>query len=161
MKATALWIAAHMFGSVHDWDRAEALRQDAVRHYDIVIAGYDSHDRECQYDQMPLSYAAMKDHPAIVKHLLRVDAGNVDLQDWQGRTSLSWAATRGHENIAEQLLGTHNVELNSKHSLAGLPFGARSRPSKKVWLDNSSLSMQSTSTEKIHWIARCYTSLLK
>ncbi|KAJ5359300.1 uncharacterized protein N7496_011713 [Penicillium cataractarum] len=55
-----------------------------------------------------------------------LDEGLPDIKDSDGRTPLSWAAEKGHENVVELLLAKAGIDVNSagKTGLAALSFAA-------------------------------------
>ncbi|KAF4331691.1 ankyrin, partial [Fusarium beomiforme] len=58
--------------------------------------------------------AAGRGDGAIVKLLLDTGKVDIDSQDKDGKTPLSWAARRGHEAIVKLLLDTGQVDIDSQ-----------------------------------------------
>jgi hypothetical protein len=68
----------------------------------------------------PLSWAAEKEHEAVVKLLLEKGAG-LETKDEYGQTPLSWAAEHGHEAVVKLLL-EKGAELETKDKYSQTPL---------------------------------------
>ena len=67
-----------------------------------------------------MSWAAEREHKAIIKLLLVIDKADVDLEDYRYRqTLLLWVAENRYKAVVRLLLETGKVDMNSKDTRYG------------------------------------------
>ncbi|RYP09549.1 hypothetical protein DL764_001234 [Monosporascus ibericus] len=85
----------------------------------LMVTGYRyrGYSQDVPKEMNALHLAAYFGLHKAVKSLIR--ECNTDMKDSHGRTPLSWAAWNGHEAVVKLLLGTENVDPNSKDDIWG------------------------------------------
>lgn len=69
-----------------------------------------------------IHYASYLGFADVIGQLNEQSCEEIDLQDSWGRSSLSWAAERGHNAVVRLLLETNKVDLNSKDRYGRTPL---------------------------------------
>ncbi len=112
---------------VSTWHEANTPLHLAVNQGDLaavqsLLAKHDNPEKKNKSGRTPLSCAAEKGHPDIVKALLANPNVKPDTLDNNGRTPLSYAVTGGHFDIVETLLANPHVKINQADNNGRTPL---------------------------------------
>ena len=119
--AVRIWNSAQLAGDLGE-DKMAILRlQEAEKELKKAFVKGFPHIKS-QYSLIPLLFAASTGYDEVVTLLLSKDDVDLNLKDWNGRTSLWLSTVNGHEAIVKLLLETGKVDVDSKDEYGSTPL---------------------------------------
>ncbi|TFB01142.1 Ankyrin repeat domain-containing protein 50 [Trichoderma ghanense] len=120
-ESNRLGVSQHDLLQLLHWPSNSLLNRWAHVLNLVVTNGHDRQPRKTNLVQVAARYGIPGALSAILQDAHQITA-NVDLQDEDERTPLSWAAESGHESIVELLLDTGRAEIDASDCYAQTPL---------------------------------------